>query len=107
MGRSGIDVEYRIMPSGDGHWYWEIVADENEVLKRGVSDTTDAAAEDAKAARAAITDLHAPPSDDSKLQISCIESLQLSLEQVRTATRERSWNVSALSSSLCLKPTKS
>jgi hypothetical protein len=89
MGRSGIDVEYRIMPSGDGHWYWEIVADENEVLKRGVSDTADAAAEDAKAARAAITDLHAPPSDDSKLQISCIESLQLSLEQVRTATRER------------------
>src|SRR6185503_18103279 len=52
MGRSGIDVEYRIMPSGDGHWYWEIVADENEVLKRGVSDTADAAAEDAKAARA-------------------------------------------------------
>src|SRR5690242_18687746 len=89
MGMSGIDVEYRIMPSGDGHWYWEIVADENEVLTRGVSDTTDAAAEDAKAARAAITDLHAPPSDVSKLQISCIDSLQLSLEQVRTATRER------------------
>ena len=66
MGRSGIDMEYRIMPSGDGHWYWEIVADENEVLKRGVSDTADAAAGDAKAARAAITDLHAPPRMTSK-----------------------------------------
>src|SRR5262249_33954367 len=32
-------VEFRIMPNGDGHWYWEVLTNANEVMARGVSDT--------------------------------------------------------------------
>jgi hypothetical protein len=49
------ELACRIMPSGDGHWYWEVVLGGNEVVWRGVSDTEDGAGEDAAAARAAIT----------------------------------------------------
>jgi hypothetical protein len=46
-------IDLRVMPRGDGHWYWEVVTD-GRVLRRGVSDTEHAADDEAKeAARAA------------------------------------------------------
>jgi hypothetical protein len=32
------NVEFRIMPSGDGHWYWEVIS-AKDVVARGVTDT--------------------------------------------------------------------
>ena len=29
------DVEFRVMPSGDGRWYWEVITQRNSVIKRG------------------------------------------------------------------------
>ena len=43
-------VEFRIMPSGDGRWYWEVILDGRTVVSRGVSDTEPAACQDASAA---------------------------------------------------------
>ena len=50
-----IGVELRIMPSDDeGHWYWEVIKDEQEVVARGVANTEPAACEQAdEAARKA------------------------------------------------------
>src|SRR5262245_31510150 len=31
------DVEFRVMPSGDGRWYWEVIVGRT-VVKRGVAD---------------------------------------------------------------------
>jgi hypothetical protein len=31
-------VEFRIMPSGDGCWYWEDITDGGSVVTRGVAD---------------------------------------------------------------------
>jgi hypothetical protein len=45
-----INVELRIMPSGDGCWYWEVVKDGRIVIKRGVADTQPGACQDANAA---------------------------------------------------------
>ena len=37
------DVEFRIMPSGNGRdWYWEVISAKN-VIARGVTDTEPAA----------------------------------------------------------------
>ena len=36
------DVEFRIMPSGDGRWYWEVIS-AKDVIARGVADTEPAA----------------------------------------------------------------
>ncbi len=48
------NIEFRIMPSGDGRWYWELITLRNAVVKRGVADTEPRACEEAsKAARAA------------------------------------------------------
>jgi hypothetical protein len=33
------DVEFRVMPSGDGRWYWEVITQRNSVIKRGIADT--------------------------------------------------------------------
>jgi hypothetical protein len=33
------DVEFRIMPSGDDGWYWEVITDGRRVITRGVADT--------------------------------------------------------------------
>jgi hypothetical protein len=41
------NVEFRIMPSGNGRWYWEIVTEEHEVVTRGLSDNEPAACQDA------------------------------------------------------------
>jgi hypothetical protein len=35
------------MPSGDGNWYWAVIADTHMVVGRGVADTQIAAARDA------------------------------------------------------------
>ena len=31
------DVEFRIMPSGDGGWYWEVIADARSAISRGLA----------------------------------------------------------------------
>ena len=33
------NVEFRIMPSGNGGWYWEVIADAHRVYARGVAHT--------------------------------------------------------------------
>ena len=45
---SGLEdsVEFRIMPSGDGHWYWEVIRG-HDVIMRGVADTEPKACEEA------------------------------------------------------------
>jgi hypothetical protein len=48
------DVEFRVMPSGNGHWYWEVITRSNVVVQRGVADTEPEACQHAsKAAREA------------------------------------------------------
>jgi hypothetical protein len=36
------NIEFRVMPSGEGHWYWELL-DGHTVLMRGVADNEPAA----------------------------------------------------------------
>ena len=31
------DVEFRIVPSGDGGWYWEVIADARSAISRGLA----------------------------------------------------------------------
>jgi hypothetical protein len=50
MSKPQSDVEFRIMPSGDGRWYWEILTHTNEVVSRGVADTEPAACQEASEA---------------------------------------------------------
>jgi hypothetical protein len=50
MAKAQSDVEFRIMPSGDGRWYWEVLTQKNEVVCRGVTDTEPAACEQASEA---------------------------------------------------------
>jgi hypothetical protein len=40
-------VEFRIMQNGDGRWYWEVIKDAREVVRRGVADTEPDACQDA------------------------------------------------------------
>jgi len=46
---SGTDgsIEFRIMPSGDGRWYWEVIRGGRNIVTRGVADTEPAACQDA------------------------------------------------------------
>ena len=44
------DVDFRVMPSGDGRWYWEVISNRNTVVGRGVADTEPDACRDASAA---------------------------------------------------------
>jgi hypothetical protein len=39
-------VEFRIMPSGDGRWYWEVILG-RRVIRRGVADDEPNACQDA------------------------------------------------------------
>jgi hypothetical protein len=32
------NIEFRIMPSGNGRWYWEVVTEGHQVIRRGLSD---------------------------------------------------------------------
>jgi hypothetical protein len=47
MDKQATDIEFRIMPSGDGRWYWELIRRARSVLKRGVSNTQPEACHDA------------------------------------------------------------
>jgi hypothetical protein len=47
MDKQPTDLEFRIMPNGNGRWYWELVRKARAVLKRGVSDTQPEACQDA------------------------------------------------------------
>jgi hypothetical protein len=42
-------VEFRIMPNGDGHWYWEVLTDRT-VVARGVAATEPTACREASEA---------------------------------------------------------
>jgi hypothetical protein len=44
------DVEFRIMPSGNGRWYWEVIAHSRSVVSRGLAGTHSAASEEASEA---------------------------------------------------------
>ena len=39
MGNMQGNVEFRIMPSGNGGWYWEVIANAHSVVSRGLADT--------------------------------------------------------------------
>jgi hypothetical protein len=43
-------VEFRVMPSGDGRWYWEVIIRDRTVIARGVADTEPAASNEASEA---------------------------------------------------------
>jgi hypothetical protein len=43
------NVEFRVMPNGDGHWYWEVIVGRT-VVRRGVADKEPAACEQASEA---------------------------------------------------------
>jgi hypothetical protein len=54
MGNMQGNVEFRIMPSGNGGWYWEVIANAHSVVSRGLADTQSAASQEAtEAARKA------------------------------------------------------
>ena len=40
-------VEFRVMPSGDDRWYWEVITGSRNGAMRGVADTEPAACQDA------------------------------------------------------------
>jgi hypothetical protein len=44
------DVEFRIMPNGDGRWYWEVIQGGRAVVTRGVADNEPSACQEASAA---------------------------------------------------------
>jgi hypothetical protein len=42
------NVEFRIMPSGDGcEWYWEVIRDNYSIVSRGLAATESAACKEA------------------------------------------------------------
>jgi hypothetical protein len=42
------NVEFRIMPSGDGcQWYWEVIHDNHSIVSRGLAVTETAACKEA------------------------------------------------------------
>jgi hypothetical protein len=44
------NVELRVMPSGNGSWYWEVITPGPTVIARGVADTEPAACQQASEA---------------------------------------------------------
>jgi hypothetical protein len=42
-------VEFRVMPNGDGRWYWEIILG-RDVITRGLSDNEPSACQEASQA---------------------------------------------------------
>ena len=46
------NVEFRVMPSGDGRWYWEVIVFHSGpvVIARGVTDSEPAACKEASEA---------------------------------------------------------
>ena len=45
-------LEFRVMPSGDGRWYWEVIVSRSgpAVIARGVADSEPAACKEASEA---------------------------------------------------------
>jgi hypothetical protein len=41
------NIEFRVMPSGEGRWYWEVIQGGRQVMMRGVADTEPAACKEA------------------------------------------------------------
>jgi hypothetical protein len=46
------NLEFRVMPSGDGRWYWEVIVSRSapEVIARGMADSEPAACKEASEA---------------------------------------------------------
>jgi hypothetical protein len=40
-------IEFRIMPNGNGRWYWEVITGGRKVVTRGVAETEPAACQEA------------------------------------------------------------
>ena len=40
-------IEIRVMPNGDGRWYWELIKDGRDVMLRGLADNEPDACRDA------------------------------------------------------------
>jgi hypothetical protein len=49
MSSAGLEtsIEFRIMPSGNGRWYWEVITGGRKVVIRGVADNEPAACQEA------------------------------------------------------------
>jgi hypothetical protein len=49
MSSAGLEtsIEFRIMPSGNGRWYWEVITGGGKVVIRGVADNEPAACQEA------------------------------------------------------------
>ena len=43
------NLEFRIIPNGDGRWYWEVLRDGRDVMLRGLADNEPDACKDAAA----------------------------------------------------------
>jgi hypothetical protein len=41
------NIEFRIMPSGNGHWYWELIKNIRNVVRRGIARTEPEACQEA------------------------------------------------------------
>jgi hypothetical protein len=41
------NIEFRVMPNGDGRWYWEVLKDGRDVVLRGLADSEPDACKDA------------------------------------------------------------
>ena len=52
LGRNAMaeNVEFRVMPSGDGRWYWEVITPGPTVIARGVADAEPVACREASEA---------------------------------------------------------
>ena len=55
MSNENAKVKVRIMPSGSGRWYWEVILDGRTVVLHGIADAEPAARQEAvEAARKAL-----------------------------------------------------
>jgi hypothetical protein len=50
MGYTDPNVEFRILPSGNGSWYWEVIQGQRTVINRGLADNEPAACQEASQA---------------------------------------------------------
>jgi len=41
------NIEFRVMPNGNGRWYWEVITDGRIVMMRGVADSEPIACQEA------------------------------------------------------------
>jgi hypothetical protein len=52
------NIEFRIMPNGDRLWYWEVIKDGREIVRRGLADNEPSACQEASEAARKANLLH-------------------------------------------------